>query len=180
MANPFDQDEDDDDYFAEVDEGDDTGKEPRFIRLEELSIQPTVLADMKVDELFTTFIGLRNQLTTDRKGWKSREAKVKAQMQTISSVLLNKSIGLGVTALSGATGSGYQQTKERLKIAPDGWEDFCDWLYETRNFQVVQKRVSPDAVKDIRAETGSLPPGIESTSEMTFVVRSPTARKIKT
>ena len=182
MSDRFDdaEDEGEDSYFAEVDEGEDTGKAPRFVHIDALHMASVSLDELKVDDLFALYIALRNQLTTDRKGWKAREAKVKQQMLTISSVLLNRSTALGVTALSAATGSGYQQARERLKIAPDGWDAFCAWLYETKNFQAVQKRVSPDAVKEIREQTGALPPGVESTTELTFVVRSPTVRKSRT
>lgn len=169
--------DDEDGYFAEVDEGDPTGKEPKFVKLDGLNLPPAELQVMKVDDLFTEYIGLRNQLTTDRRGYKAREAKVKQQMMTIAAVLLNKSQELGVNSLSSSTGTGYQQTKERLSVAPDGWGNLTEWVLKTGNFQVLQKRVSPDAAKEVREETGELPPGIESVKELTFVVRSPTARK---
>lgn len=169
--------DDEEGYFAEVDDGDPTGKEPKFVKLDGLNLPPTELQVMKVDDLFAEYIGLRNQLTTDRQGWKSREAKVKQQMMTIAAVLLNKSQELGVNSLSSNKGTGYQQTKERLSVAPDGWANLTDWVLKTGNFQVLQKRVSPDAAKEVREETGELPPGIESVKELTFVVRSPTARK---
>ena len=169
--------DDEEGYFAEVDEGDPTGKEPKFIRLDGLNLPPAELQIMKVDDLFAEYIALRNQLTTDRHGWKAREAKVKQQMTTISAVLLNKSQELGVNSLSSDKGTGYQQTKERLSVAPDGWKNLTNWVLSTGNFQVLQKRVSPDAAKEVREETGELPPGIESFKELTFVVRSPTARK---
>lgn len=169
--------EEEDGYFAEVDEGDPTGKEPKFVRLDGLNLPPAELQIMKVDDLFAEYIMLRNQLTSDRQGWKSREAKVKQQMAVIAAVLLNKSQELGVTSLSSAKGTGYQQTKERLTVAPDGWSALTQWVLSTGNFQVLQKRVSPDAAKEVREETGELPPGVESVKELTFVVRSPTARK---
>ncbi len=169
-----DEDFEEEGYFAEVDQGDPTGKDPKFYRLDGLNLPPAELQVMKVDDLFAEYIALRNQLTSDRQGWKSREAKVKQQMATIGAVLLNKSQELGVTSLSSDKGTGYQQTKERLVVAPDGWKDLTAWVKETGNFQVLQKRVSSDAVKEVREETGDLPPGVESTKELTFVVRSPT------
>lgn len=175
----FDDFDDDSDYFAEVDDGDPTGKEPKFVKLDDLALTPADLDSKKVDDLFEHYIGLRNQLTTDRRGWKAREQRIKQQMVTIGAVLLNKSQALGVTSLASDKGSGYQQTKERLTVAPDGWDQFTKWIMQTGNFQVLQKRVSPDAAKEVREETGSLPPGIESFKELTFVVRSPTARKPK-
>ena len=178
MADRFDDDDSDEEgYFAEVDEGENTGKSPKFIRIPQLELSPTDLDAMKVDDLFATYIELRNQLTTDRQGWKAREAKSKAQMATIAAILLTRSQNMGVTSLAANTGTGYQQRKERIKVAPDGWEALTEWILQTKNFQVVQRRVSPDAVKEVREETGAVPPGVEVTEELTFVVRSPTVRK---
>lgn len=168
---------DEEGYFSEVDDGDDTGLAPKFVKLPALQRAPTELADAKVDDLFATYIELRNQLSTDRKGYKARESKVKAQMATVASILLNRSLALGVSGLSAPTGTGYQQTKESFRVAPDGWKSLTDWVAETGNFHVLQKRVSPNAVKEVREETGSEPPGLEVIKEQTFVVRSPTARK---
>lgn len=177
-ADRFDEDDiEEEGYFSEVDEGADTGKSPKFFKLETLELAPVQLHDLKVDDLFKTYIGIRDQLATDRKGYKAREARLKSQMATISGILLTRSQELGVESLSASTGTGYQQTRERLKVAPDGWDALTAWLLETGNFQVIQRRVSPDAVREIREDTGSLPPGVESTSELTFVVRSPTVRK---
>lgn len=173
----FDELDDDDDYFSEVDDGNDTGNAPRFFRLEELELPPTVLSDMKVDELFTKYIALRDQLSTDRKGWKAREARMKSQMLTIGGILMSRAEMLGVQSLSASTGTGYKQERERIKVAPDGWDDLTKWILETGNFQIVQRRVSPDAVREVREETGDVPPGVEVTVESTFVVRSPTVRK---
>jgi hypothetical protein len=174
----FDDDEiEDEGYFAEVDEGDPTGLEPRFVGMDVLSVAPAMFNDYKVNDLFSAYIALRNQLTTDRKGWKLREARMKAQMLVIGSVLLNKSTALGVNSLSADSGSGYTSKKERFKVAPDGWEAFTEWLHATKNYHCIQKRVSPDAVREVCTETGSLPPGLETHTEMTFVVRSPSTRK---
>jgi hypothetical protein len=172
-----DDDEQSDDYFSEVDDGSDTGLAPKFVKVADLDLQPTQLHELRVDDLFKKYIGIRDQLATDRKGYKAREARIKAQLLTIGGILLQRSQELGVESLSAATGTGYQQKKERLKVAPDGWDALTAWLLETHNFQVIQRRVSPDAVREIRDETGSLPPGVESTEELTFVVRSPTVRK---
>lgn len=180
MSDFSDDDLDEDGYFAEVDEGDPTGLEPRFVKMDELQLTPVQLTEATVNDLFAKYIALRNQLTTDRRGYKAREAKMKNQMLTISNILLTKSTALGVDSLSGSAGSGYKQKKERIKVAPEGWDDFVRWLDQTKNFHTVQKRVSSDAVKEIREATGQLPPGLESFEELTFVVRSPSARKSRT
>lgn len=177
MSDRFDDPEDDDEYFAEVDEGEDTGKSPKFVALPDLAKQPAELNEMRVDELLAMTIRLRNQLSTDRKGWKLREAKVKAQITTIGSVMLNRCTQLGVDSFRTEAGSGYRSQTERFKVAPDGWSDLTNYILESGNFHLLQKRVSSDAVREIRAAEGQVPPGVEVTPIEQFVVRSPTARR---
>ena len=93
---------DDDGYFSEVDDGDDTGLAPKFYRLPDLERPTSDLNDLPIDELIKMYIGLRNQLSTDRKGYKAREARVKSLMMTVSSILLTKAISLGVTSFNSA------------------------------------------------------------------------------
>ena len=163
---------DDDGYFSEVDDGDDTGLAPKFYRLPDLERPTSDLNDLPIDELIKMYIGLRNQLSTDRKGYKARESRVKSLMMTVASVLLTKAISLGVTSFNSAAGSGYRKRNERFKVATDGWTSLCDWVKSTNNFHVFQRRVTAEAVREIRDAEG-LPPGISQESEETFVIRSP-------
>ena len=173
----WDETTEDDDYFSEVDNGEDTGKSPKFFAEPGLALTPAQITEMKVDDLFKTYIGLRDQLATDRKGYKSREERMKSQMLTIGGILLTRCDQLGVESLSASTGTGYKSKKERLRVATGGWDELTAWVKETGNFQVLQRRVSPDAVREVRDDTGELPPGVESTPDISFVVRSPTTRK---
>ena len=83
--DPLDTDDDDEDYFTEVvDDSELTGKEPRFVKIDSMSLANVELEGQRVDELIATYIAARNQLATDRKGYKAREAKVKLHLQIIS------------------------------------------------------------------------------------------------
>ena len=89
--DPLDTDDDDEDYFTEVvDDSELTGKEPRFVKIDSMSLANVELEGQRVDELIATYIAARNQLATDRKGYKAREAKVKLHLQIISLMLMNK------------------------------------------------------------------------------------------
>jgi hypothetical protein len=192
MSYDPDEDEDQDfvpDYFAEVDEGDLTGNEPKFVRVPSSEHAPSELADMSVADLITKSIEIRNQLATDRKGWKAREARLKTAREIISMQLRDRADQLGLDSFAGTSGTAYRNTKEKFTV--NDWESLVPWLIETGNLHILQKRVSPNAVKEIREEIRqqaekngaevddytALPPGIGLLKEVEFAVRSPTARQ---
>lgn len=168
-------DEEDDDYFAEVDpDAELTGFEPKFVKIEGMDATPAELAAMTVDKLVPLYIACRNQLATDNKGHKTRKEKVKGFMSIISMTLRDKADVIGTDTFKGDYGTAYRNKKEKFSIAD--WPAFTDWLTSTKNYQALQKRVSPNAVKDIRSEDGALPPGIAVFTEVEFAVRSPAKR----
>ena len=170
------QDEDDEDYFSEIDpDAELTGLEPKFVKIEGMDIEPAVLATMTVDKLVPRYIACRNQLATDTKGYKARRAKVKVFQQMISMTLRDKADLVGTDSFKGDYGTAYRNKKEKFTVTD--WEAFAKWLHETQNYHAVQKRVSPNSIKDIRDVEGSLPPGIGSFTEVEFAVRSPTAKR---
>lgn len=180
MADWIDPDDPDadDDYFSElIDGADETGLEPKFVRHAPLDNDPEAMSKLKVDELITLYIQARNQLATDRKGYKAREARMKTHMSIISMLLRDKGDMAGVDSFRTAAGTAYRNVKEKFTIP--NWTAFCDYLKRTGNYQALQKRTSPNAIKEIRTAEGALPDGIESLVEVEFAVRSPTARASK-
>ena len=179
--DPNEVEDDDEDYFAEVfDDTELTGKEPKFVRIPSMALVPVELDGMRVDALIQTYIDARNQLATDRKGYKAREAAVKLHLSLISMMLMNKAdMAGGVDTLATDKGTAYRKTKETFSVSD--YEALCGYVKESGNFSVLQKRVSPNAVKEAREQDGTLPAGIDSRVEVEFAVRSPTAsRKSKT
>lgn len=191
----YDPEEDDDDptyqpgYMAEVQEDDYTGLEPKFVAVPEAELGD--LDQSTVAELIEKSIAIRNQLATDRKGWKAREARLKVAREVISMNLRDRADNLGLDSFAGTSGTAYRNKKEKFTIV--NWELLVPWLLQTKNLHILQKRVSPNAVKEIREEIRTLaeragaemddalalPPGIGSMVEVEFAVRSPTARQKK-
>lgn len=175
-----DGDDPDDEYFSELDSDDInyTGKEPRFLKIDTLETAPNDLVALGVDKLIQMYRDERDQLATDRKGYKAREAKVKLHLSIISMVLRDRADAAGgVDNFSTPNGTAFRNTKEYFKVSD--WTDFSSYVLKTGNVQLLQKRVSPNAVKELREMEGQLPPGIENRVEVEFSVRSPTARKRK-
>lgn len=175
MSDWSDDQEDDDEYFSEIIDGAElTGKEPRFIRLLDMDLDHHALGEHSVQELILKYRGLRDQLATDRKGYKERERLLKTQLQVMSMILRDRGDQAGVDSFATTAGTAYRNKKEKFQISD--WDSFCRWLLQTGNVQVLQKRVAPNAVKEVRDDAG-MPPGIACFSEVEFAVRSPTARK---
>lgn len=172
----FDGEDDDEDYFAEIDpDAELTNFEPKFVKIDGTDLTPDELSKLTVDKLVPLYIACRNQLATDTKGYKARKERVKTFMGMISMTLRDKADAVGTDSFKGAYGTAYRNTKEKFSI-PD-WPAFTEWLAKTNNFQVLQKRVSPNAAKEIRTVDGALPPGVAAFTEVEFAVRSPTAKR---
>lgn len=169
-------DEDDDDYFSEVEaDAELTGFEPKFKLIPEMSISPSELANLRVDELVQAYRNLRDQLATDRKGYKTREGRVKTFMSMISMTLRDRADNLGVDTFATANGTAFRNKKEKFPV--EDWSQLTDYIKNTGNFQLLQKRTSPNAVKEIRESEGVLPPGVGNIVEVEFSVRAPTKRR---
>jgi hypothetical protein len=171
-------DEEDDDYFSETEDGVElTGKEPKFVRIESMQLTPAEISTKRVDDLILMYRQARDQLATDRKGYKAREAAVKTHMSIISMILRDRGDQLGVDSFKTDNGTAFRNLKEKFPI--ENWESLVEYIKQTGNFHIVQKRVSPLAVKDIRNTEGALPPGVGYLPEVEFSVRAPTNRKSK-
>lgn len=176
----FDPDEDEDDfdaegYFSDVSDEDYTGKNPKFFKTPELDIPPADLSNSTVEELITMYRAIRDQLATDRKGYKTREARMKTQLSIISMILRDKGDQAGVDSFGTPAGTAFRAKKETFTISD--WEAFVQYIKNTGYFHIIQKRVSPNAIKEVRTNDGDLPPGVACLTEVEFSVRSPTARK---
>lgn len=193
-----------DGYFTEVlADATLTGKEPKFVLVPELAKSSLELAECRVDELIQYYRAIRDQLATDRKGYKAREARMKLHLSILSLTLRDKGDTMGVDNFKTDAGTAFRKKNESIRVVD--WDAFLAWLKETGNFHTVQKRVSPLMVKEIRdaqykefleanqlalqanpdkAEEikndlmiQALPPGLNSFVEVEFAVRSPTSRK---
>lgn len=174
--------DDDDDVFdptyaSDLEDADPTQFHPKFKRIDTLSFDAKQLEEYRVDQLIEIYINERNQLATDRRGYKAREAQIKTHLSIISMVLRDRGDNVGVDSFKTAAGTAFRRVTEKFTIGD--WSATTAYIKETGNFQILQKRAAPNAVKEIRELDGNLPPGISNMVEVDFAVRSPTARKSK-
>jgi hypothetical protein len=169
--------DDDDEYSSDLSDAELTDFAPKFKRIDSLNVSFLQMSEMRIDDLVQMYVEERNQLATDRKGWKAREAKLKEHMSWISMALRDRADDIGVDSFKSQSGTAYRRVTEKFTVG--SWTDLVGYIEQTGNYHVLQKRVSPNAVKEIREAEGELPPGISTMVEVDFAVRSPTARKAK-
>lgn len=175
MADWNEDDDDEDVGYETILEGaEQTGLEAKFVKLPALNIAPDELAAMTVIDMIATYKALRDQLATDRKGYKAREIQIKVMLSNIGLLLYDKGKQLGVDSFATEAGTAYKHKSTKYRLP--GWDEFWNYVRTTNNPQLLQKRISPTAAAEIIREEGSIP-GVEVYTEETFSVRSPTARK---
>lgn len=189
-------------YFYEIlEDADPTPYDPKFVVAPGLALSEIQLGEMTVVDLITEYRALRDQLATERKAYKQRESKMKTQMGVISMVLRKMGDDMGVDNFRTEAGTAYRNRTEKIRVG--NWDDFQAWMIETKNWHLVQKRVSPNSVKEIRdaalaeleqeidhrlegddlkrardeIQLKAMPPGLVSVPEEIFAVRSPSASK---
>jgi hypothetical protein len=142
-----------------------------------MALTPQQLGEKKVDELIDMFIKARNQLATDTKGYKARKERIKTFQTIISMILRDRGDQAGVDSFATPSGTAYRNRKEKFPI--ENWDALCAYVLRTGNFQILQKRVSPNSVKEIREADGALPDGVGVIPEVEFAVRSPSKKRAK-
>jgi hypothetical protein len=88
--------------------------------------------------------------------------------------LLMKADEMGVDSFKTPAGTAYKQKMEHYRIGD--WGKFVEYVKETNNFQLFEKRVAKLAAKEIHATEGEVPSGLDYTSEFVMHVLRPTKK----
>jgi hypothetical protein len=130
---------------------------------------------MRVDEMVKVYRDVRDNLSVDRKIFKQKEANAKDLMARISMSLRDKADELGVDTFATPFGTAYRNVKKFYRVG--NWDSIVDFIKQTGNFQMLEKRVAKNATAEIHQAMGEVPPGIEYSVEVEFAVRKPAAKK---
>ena len=174
--NPDEDGPEDEEYFSEVLEGaEETGLEPKFVKIGSM-VEPvlSMVHEMNIAELVATYRFARDQLATDRKAYKQRETRVKTHLAVLSMLMRDMGDKNGVDSFSTANGTAYRNKKTSYRVGV--WDEVAAYVLQSGNIHMLQKRVSPNAVKEIIEQDGAIPPGVEELKTEEFAVRSPTTR----
>jgi hypothetical protein len=131
--------------------------------------------DEKVSDVIKMYVDLRDSLKQWQKEVSSEEAARKKVLEELEVKLLIKADEDGVDSFKTPYGTAFKSLTEHYRIAD--WPTFVEFVKETDNFALLQKRVTKTVAKEVHEETGILPLGLDYYSEYTINVRRPTKKK---
>lgn len=93
--------------------------------------------------------------------------KVAAELKAEETRIANHIIDNLSKDTTGAAGKHHRvqvMRKKKWRVNPEAWDKFHKWVAKNNRFDLLQKRVSDDAVKEVMTELpkSKQPPGIES------------------
>lgn len=124
-----------------------------------------------INEAIEKYIELRDFLSSEKKKFDQLESDIKGELETISMWLRDRGDALGVDSFKSPKGTAFRSVKTSYKVGD--WDSYIKWVDETKNFQCLEKRAAKLAVKEIHDITGEVPPGLDYSAEVEFVVRRP-------
>jgi hypothetical protein len=136
---------------------------------EEFAPVINTIKEMSIVEMIRIYRETRDDLTAERKAFKQREANVKDLLSRISMALREKGDALGVDSFSTPAGTAYRNVKQFYRVG--NWEKIRAFIEQTGNWQMLEKRVAKLATKEIHEALGEVPPGIDYSAEVEFMVR---------
>ena len=130
-----------------------------------------------IGEAVKRYVSLRDRLRAWQHKKKEEEAIKKIELEGIEMWLINRADEDGVESFKTRFGTAYKTYSEHYNVAD--WTTFVDYVKETGNFQLFQKRVTSTAAKEIHEETGELPPGLNFFKEVKMGVLRPKGGEVK-
>lgn len=134
-------------------------------------IAPKTVAETEneTEELMAEALCIREDLKAASHTFKAYEAECKARISGIEARLLEIARRAGTTTLKTKFGTAFTQLKESFRVG--NWDQILQFIKETDNFQMLEKRIGKLATKEIYTRTGTLPPGVAYVAEEEMVIR---------
>lgn len=137
-----------------------------------IDVVPKELPQESTEDLIAATLCLREELSVARKTFETYEAETKEKLEVIQMKLMAIANSVGTDSLKCKFGTAFKQLKESFRVG--SWDQILEYIKETDNFQMLEKRIGKLATKEIYENTGKLPPGVEYFAEVEMVVRKAT------
>lgn len=111
-----------------------------------------------LEQKVQTVTDLRTKLKHGRDTFKAFEDATKKAVAEAEAALLANLNELGVDSIKALGHTVYTEKTERFACAD--WDAFYKAVADTDRFDLLQKRLGSNALKEYEAEFGALPPGV--------------------
>lgn len=133
---------------------------------------PKALDFEKVDDCIEAYVEVREAKRKFDKEAKAKSAEFEFFLDQCSMWLRDKAESIGVDSfVSKKYGTAYKAVKKSYRV--ENWDDFIEFVKDTENWQLLEKRVAKKAAAEIHEEERAVPPGLLYVEEITFNVLSP-------
>lgn len=122
-----------------------------------------------MEELVEKYIELRDQKSKMSADYKVKVAKIDSVLDKIEGELLRQFSDHGMESARTKSGTAYKSTRVSATVAD--WDYVLDFIQKNELWNMLERRVSKQAVEQYKEEHGDLPPGINWREEITINVR---------
>lgn len=131
---------------------------------------------MKLDDLVTTYLTIRNERNTLKNQWETKDAELKADLEQLEQAMLVACNEINADSIRTGSGTIIKSLKETYTCGD--WDNFKQFVVENNALDLLQQRISQTNFKEFmstRLDEG-LPPGISTLREFAITVRKPTSK----
>lgn len=122
-----------------------------------------------IDEIVERYIALRDKKTEIKSAYEQEVAKVEEAMRRCERFLLGQLNAQGAESIRTKFGTTFKTEKVSVGVAD--WDSYLNWVKETGNYSMIEKRANPTAVQEYRAVHNDLPPGVNYATRLVVHVR---------
>lgn len=123
-----------------------------------------------LERLLKAYVKMRDRRSQLKREYDEADGDLKKKMGLVESELLKMLNASGSDSLK-VSGVGQAYLAKKVMVRATDWDAFWDYIFETRQIDLLQKRVASRAVQEIVESTGELPPGVDMSTERVVNVR---------
>lgn len=127
------------------------------------------MSEYTVETLTKAYTQLRDKRAELKKEYDITDSRVKEKMDAIEVRLMSKLTEFGVDSVKTPYGTVFTQTETKYNCTD--WTTFWNWMYENERMDVLEKRVSQKAMRELEDGQEGLPPAIDVHKERVIRVR---------
>lgn len=127
-----------------------------------------------VDDVIAGYLKLRNKKEAIEAETKDKVKDIKEKMAKLEAWLKAKADTDGVTSFKTGSGTAFLTTTDFATVAD--WDAVLDYIRENEAFDMLEKRVSKNAVRGYIEANKAVPPGVNYGTKLDVNVRKPTLK----
>jgi hypothetical protein len=136
------------------------------------------MSDMKLDDLVTTYLTIRNERNTLKNQWETKDSELKTDLEQLEQAMLIACNEINADSIRTGSGTIIKSLKETYTCGD--WDNFKQYVVENNALDLLQQRISQTNFKEFMStrQDEGLPPGISTLREFAITVRKPTSKSI--